>query len=58
MSDIKTAGIAEPMPITGSSCGIKPSKEALDKGYEIDFSKANTLLSEQIKTEIKHKKKT
>jgi hypothetical protein len=44
MNEIKNSGSADSMPIAGSSCGIKPSKKALDKGYEVDFSKAKSLL--------------
>jgi len=44
MSDIKNSGNADSMPMTSSSCGIKPSKKALEKGYELDFSKAKDLL--------------
>jgi|GEM_PF-2684411 len=47
MSDIKNSGSAESMPMTGSSCGIKPNKEALEKGYEVDFSKAKALLENE-----------
>jgi len=57
MSKIKHSGSAESMPMTGSSCGIKPSKEALDKGYEVDFSKAKALLEEDTETDEPSEKK-
>jgi len=44
MSEIKNTGNSEPLPITGSGCGIKPSKEALDTAYGVDFSRAKELL--------------
>ena len=57
MSNIKHSGSADSMPTSGSSCGIKPSKEAIDKGYEIDFSKAKSLIENgtESTTPSKHK---
>lgn len=31
------------LPVEGSCCGIKPSKEALETGYGIDFSSVEKL---------------
>jgi hypothetical protein len=45
MSDNDFGG-AKPMPVTGSGCGIRPSKEAMEVDYEVDFSKAKELLKE------------
>jgi len=58
MNDIKNSGSADSMPMTGSSCGVKPSQEALDKGYEVDFTKAKTLLEDEKKPDISPEKKT
>jgi len=35
---------AKPMPVTGSGCGIRPSEEAMEVGFAVDFSQAKTLL--------------
>ena len=53
MSENKPTGTANSMPMTGSSCGIKPTQEALEKGYTVDFSKAKALLEDDIKEQIK-----
>lgn len=37
------------MPIQGSGCGIRPTEEALEVGYGVDFSAAAKLLAEQQK---------
>ena len=58
MKDIKNSGSAESMPMAGSSCGIKPSYEALEKGYELDFSKAKDLLEIEIQTNASYEKNT
>jgi len=58
MSEFKNPGSAESMPMTGTSCGIKPSKEALNKGYEVDFSKAKALLEDETETAVPTNKKT
>jgi len=39
-------GSAKTMPVTGSGCGIRPSKEAMEVEFEVDFSQAKTLLDE------------
>jgi len=51
MSGLKSTGNTKPLPIAGSGCGIKPSKEALDSGYGVDFSKAKELLENKPETE-------
>jgi len=56
MSDIKNSGSADSMPMTGSSCGIKPSKEALEKGYEVDFSEAKDFLKHESDTDTSTEK--
>ncbi len=38
---------AKPMPVTGSGCGIRPSEEAMDVGFGVDFSQAKHLLPDQ-----------
>lgn len=35
---------AKPMPVTGSGCGIRPSKEAMEVEFGVDFSDAKKLL--------------
>ena len=45
MSD-KEIGGATPMPVTGGCCGIRPSKEAMEVDFEVDFSEAKKLLEE------------
>lgn len=45
MSD-KDFGSAKPMPVTGGCCGIRPSKEAMEVDFAVDFSKAKKLLEE------------
>jgi len=47
MSDTINTGSADSMPVSGASCGIKPSKEAIDTGYEVDFSKAKSFLEDE-----------
>ena len=40
----KTPGTAGTMPVTGAACGIKPSKEAMEVDFAIDFSQAQQFL--------------
>lgn len=40
----KSAGTAGTMPIEGSGCGVRPSKEAMEVNFGVDFSKAKDLL--------------
>ena len=56
MNKIKQTGNSEPLPVSGSGCGIKPSKEALDKGYGVDFPKAKALLETENKTDSNKEK--
>lgn len=44
MSDANDKAGASTMPVTGSGCGIRPSKEAMEVDFEVDFSKAKELL--------------
>lgn len=44
MTDNPAIGTANPMPIHGSGCGIRPTEEALAVGYAVDFSAAAKLL--------------
>lgn len=50
-------GGATSMPVTGAHCGIKPSKEAMEMGFEVDFSKAKELLENEVKKEGTHQSK-
>lgn len=40
----KAPGTAGTMPVTGAACGIKPSKEAMEVDFGIDFSQAKQFL--------------
>ena len=40
----KVPGTAGTMPVTGAACGIKPSKEAMEVDFAIDFSQAQQFL--------------
>lgn len=40
----KAPGTADTMPVTGAACGIKPSKEAMEVGFSVDFSQAKQFL--------------
>jgi len=51
MSKVKNIGCAQVFLTTGSSCGIKPSKESLETGFQVDFSNAKALLDEITHTE-------
>lgn len=55
MSGQKSKSI-ESLPATGASCGLKPSKEALEKGYEIDFSQAENALKKSQEEQSKSDK--
>ena len=58
MGEIKHSNSTDLIATTGSGCGIKPSKEALEKGYEIDFSKAITLLQNRSEAHTSPEKTT
>lgn len=45
-NDNKPFGSAKVMPVTGSGCGIRPSKEAMAVEFGIDFSAAVKLLEQ------------
>lgn len=40
----KAPGTSGTMPVTGAACGIKPSKEAMEVDFTIDFSQAKQFL--------------
>ena len=40
----KAPGTSGTMPIEGAACGIKPSKEAMEVDFSVDFSKAKAFL--------------
>ncbi len=40
----KAPGTAGTMPVTGAACGIKPSKEAMEVDFAVDFSRAKEFL--------------
>ena len=44
MSDDKTFGTAQSMKADSSHCGLRPSKEAMEEGFAVDFSQAKTFL--------------
>ncbi|MFT5593060.1 MAG: hypothetical protein ACI8SR_001428 [Oceanicoccus sp.] len=41
----RSPGTANTMPVTGAACGIKPSKEAMEVDFSIDFSQAKQFLN-------------
>lgn len=45
-NDNKSFGSANVMPVTGSGCGIRPSKAAMEVEFGIDFSAAVKLLEQ------------
>lgn len=45
MSDANDKAGAKPMPVSGAACGIKPSKEAMEVDFGVDFSKAKEFLT-------------
>ncbi len=40
----KAPGTSGTMPIEGAACGIKPSKEAMEVDFSVDFSQAKQFL--------------
>jgi len=40
----KAPGTAGTIPVTGAACGIKPSKEAMEVDFSVDFSQAKQFL--------------
>lgn len=44
-------GTSGTMPITGAACGIKPSKEAMEVDFSVDFSQAKQFLTPPESTE-------
>ncbi len=51
MSDDKKFGTAQSMQADSSHCGLRPSKEAMDEGFSVDFSQAKTLLNKKSQEE-------
>ena len=47
MSHANDKAGATPMPVTGGCCGIRPSKEAMEVDFSVDFSKARQLLEDE-----------
>jgi hypothetical protein len=43
----KAPGTSGTMPITGAACGIKPSKEAMEVDFTVDFSQAKQFLPQE-----------
>ncbi len=50
MSDEKEFGTAQSMKADASHCGLRPSKEAMEEGFSVDFSQAKTLLDQKSQT--------
>lgn len=46
MSDASDKAGARPMPVTGGCCGIRPSKEAMEVDFGVDFSEARKFLEQ------------
>ena len=44
MSDEKKFGTVRSMQAQSSHCGLRPSKEAMEEGFGVDFSEAKSLL--------------
>lgn len=53
----KKPGTASSMPVTGSGCGVRPSKEAMEIPFSVDFSKAKQLLEDEAAKDQKHQEK-
>ena len=49
----KQPGTAGTMPIEGSGCGVRPSKEAMEVEFSVDFSKAKELLDNSQQKTVK-----
>ena len=43
----KSPGTSGTMPIEGAACGIKPSKEAMEVDFSVDFSQAKAFLTNE-----------
>jgi len=48
MSHEKDIGTAQALPASGTHCGLRPSKEAMEEGFSVDFSAAKKLLEESL----------
>ena len=51
MSNANDKAGAKPMPVTGGCCGIRPSKEAMEVDFGVDFSDAKKFLTPAHTTE-------
>lgn len=47
MSNANEKAGAKPMPVSGSGCGIRPSKEAMEVDFGVDFSAAKQFLQQE-----------
>lgn len=45
MSNANDKAGAKTMPVTGGCCGIRPSKEAMEVDFGVDFSNAKKFLT-------------
>jgi len=57
MSDDKKFGTAQSMKTDSSHCGLRPSKEAMEEGFGVDFSQAKSLLDKNSQTKETIQKK-
>mgnify|MGYP007012666002 CR=1 FL=1 len=48
MSVENDIGTAHALPASGTHCGLRPSKEAMEEGFSVDFSEAKKLLEESL----------
>jgi len=58
MSNANEKAGAKPMPVSGSGCGIRPSKEAMEVDFGVDFSAAKQFLQQKELQQEKPKQKT
>ncbi|GAA6135652.1 hypothetical protein NBRC116188_24420 [Oceaniserpentilla sp. 4NH20-0058] len=53
----KKPGTAAAMPVTGTGCGVRPSKEAMEISFSVDFSKAKQFLDDTASDDQKTQEK-
>ncbi|MEH6347017.1 MAG: hypothetical protein V7785_18120 [Bermanella sp.] len=46
MSDENDFGTAHSLPTSGTHCGLRPNKKAMQEGFSVNFSEAKKLLEE------------
>ncbi len=46
MSDDNDFGTAHSLPTSGTHCGLRPNKKAMQEGFAVDFSEAKKLIKE------------